>query len=53
MTIHNNVEPQQEFDGEIIQRVAERILSLEREKIYELRPRTIDKIVEIVQEEVK
>lgn len=53
MTSHNNIEPEKEFDAEIIQRVAERILSLEREKIHELRPRTVDKIIEIVQDEIK
>lgn len=53
MTSHNDLEPQAEFDAELVQRVAERILGLEREKIHELRPRTVDKIIEIVQDEIK
>jgi hypothetical protein len=53
MTIHNNQEPQAEFDAEIVRRVAERILSLERERIHQLQPKIIDKIIEVVQDEIK
>jgi len=53
MTSYNDLEPQAEFDAELVQRVEDRILSLEREKINELRPRMVDKIIEIVQDEVK
>jgi len=53
MTSHNDLEPQLEFDAELVQRVAERILNLEREKIHELKPRIVDKIIEIVRDEIK
>lgn len=53
MTSHNDLEPQAEFDAELVQRVVENILSFEREKINELRPRMVDKIIEIVQDEIK